>query len=110
MSSFNKLLKKDQHYLVLMVQLAGFNVLDSQVPSAVAELDATIAAKIDWLKLTVKIGSFIALVKDNTNDAKIMGIDKSIEKIAALYRLNFKKRAAVIVTPALLAPGIKAKI
>ena len=38
-----------------------------------------------------------------------MGIDKSIEKIAADDLLNPKKRAPVIVTPALLAPGTKAK-
>ena len=46
MSSFNKLLKKDQHYLVLMVLLAVFIVLDIQVPAAVAELVDTIVGKI----------------------------------------------------------------
>ena len=44
-----------------------------------------------------------------TKDAKIMGIDKSIENIAADDLSNPKKRAPVIVTPDLLAPGIKAK-
>ena len=46
MSSFNKLLKKDQHYLVLMVLLAVFIVLDIQIPSPVAELVDTIVGKI----------------------------------------------------------------
>mgnify|MGYP001226501954 CR=1 FL=1 len=46
MSSFNKLLKKDQHYLVLMVLLAVFIVLDIQVPAAIAELVDTIVGKI----------------------------------------------------------------
>ena len=44
----------------------------------------------------------------NTNDANMIGIDSSIEKIAADDLLKPKNLAAVIVTPALLAPGIKA--
>ena len=38
----------------------------------------------------------------------MIGIDNNIENLAALSLSNPKKRAAVIVTPALLAPGIKA--
>ena len=40
----------------------------------------------------------------------IAGIDKYIEYFAAQILLNPKKRAAVIHTPALLEPGIKANI
>ncbi len=43
-------------------------------------------------------------------EAKIIGIDNSIENIAAEERSKPKNLAPVIVTPALLAPGIKAKI
>ena len=73
-----------------------------------AVIHATIAANKDWYKFIFisELLSKSKLVK--TKDAKIMGIDKSIEKIAAEDRLNPKKRAPVIVTPALLAPGIKA--
>ena len=73
-----------------------------------AVIHATIAANKDWYKFIFisELLSKSKLVK--TKDAKIMGIDKSMEKIAAEDRLNPKKRAPVIVTPALLAPGIKA--
>ena len=69
---------------------------------------ATKAANKDWEKfiLTLALLTKSKLVK--TKDAKIMGIDKSIEKIAADDLSNPKNRAPVIVTPALLAPGIKA--
>ena len=43
-----------------------------------------------------------------TKDAKIIGIDKSIENIAADDLSKPRKRAPVIVVPALLAPGINA--
>ena len=73
-----------------------------------AVIHAMIAANKDWYKFIFisELLSKSKLVK--TKDAKIMGIDKSMEKIAAEDRLNPKKRAPVIVTPALLAPGIKA--
>ena len=73
-----------------------------------AVIHATIAANKDWYKFMFisELISKSKLVK--IKDAKIMGIDKSMEKIAAEDRLNPKKRAPVIVTPALLAPGIKA--
>ena len=50
-------------------------------------------------------------ISNNTKlrEATIIGIDKSIENIAAESLLIFKNLAPVIVTPALLAPGIKAK-
>ena len=74
-----------------------------------AVIHATIAANKDWYKLILISELLIKSKLVKTKDAKIMGIDKSIEKIAAEDRLNPKKRAPVIVTPALLAPGKKAK-
>ena len=74
-----------------------------------AVIHATIAANKDWYKLILISELLIKSKLVKTKDAKIMGIDKSIEKMAADDRLNPKKRAPVIVTPALLAPGIKAK-
>ena len=74
-----------------------------------AVIHATIAANKDWYKLILISELLIKSKLVKTKDAKIMGIDKSIEKIAADDRLNPKKRAPVIVTPALLAPGINAK-
>ena len=73
-----------------------------------AVIHATIAANKDWYKLIFTWELLIKSKLVKTKDAKIIGIDKSIEKIAADDRLNPKKRAPVIVTPALLAPGIKA--
>ena len=74
-----------------------------------AVIDATIAANKDWYKFIFI--SELLLIKSKlvkTKDAKIRGIDKSIEKIAADDLSKPRKRAPVIVTPALLAPGIKA--
>ena len=73
-----------------------------------AVIDAINAANNDWYKFIFTSALLIKSKLVKTKDAKIMGIDKSIEKIAADDRLNPKKRAPVIVTPALLAPGIKA--
>ena len=73
-----------------------------------AVIQATIAANKDWYKF---IFTSVPLIKSKlvkTKDAKISGIDKSIEKIAADDLSNPRKRAPVIVTPALLAPGINA--
>ena len=74
-----------------------------------AVIHATIAANKDWYKFIFisELLSKSKLVK--TKDAKIIGMDKSIENIAAEDLSNPRKRAPVIVTPALLAPGIKAK-
>ena len=75
-----------------------------------AVIHATIAANKDWYKFIFT--SELLLIKSKlvkTKDAKIRGIDKSIEKIAADDLSKPRKRAPVIVTPALLAPGIKAK-
>ena len=73
-----------------------------------AVIHATIAANNDWYKFIFTSALLIKSKLVKTKDAKIIGIDKSIEKIAADDLSNPKKRAPVIVTPALLAPGIKA--
>ena len=74
-----------------------------------AVIDAINAANNDWYKFIFTSALLIKSKLVKTKDAKIMGIDKSIEKIAADDLSNPKKRAPVIETPALLAPGIKAK-
>ncbi len=73
-----------------------------------AVIQATKDANKDWDKFIFTSALLIKSKLVKTKDAKIMGIDKSIEKIAADDLSNPKKRAPVIVTPALLAPGIKA--
>ena len=73
-----------------------------------AVVHAMIAENKDWYKFIFSLALLIKSKLVKTKDAKIIGIDKSIEKIAADDRLNPKKRAPVIVTPALLTPGIKA--
>ena len=73
-----------------------------------AVIHATIAANKDWYKLILISELLIKSKLVKTKDAKIRGIDKSIEKIAADDLSKPRKRAPVIVTPALLAPGINA--
>ena len=68
------------------------------------------AANNDWCKFIFNSALLIKSKIVKTKDARIMGIDKSIENIAADDLSKPRKRAPVIVTPALLAPGIKAKI
>ena len=67
------------------------------------------AEKKDCSTLLLLIESLITSKIDSVNDARIIGIDKSIENIAAFVRSNPKNLAPVIVTPALLAPGINAR-
>ena len=74
-----------------------------------AAIQATNAANNDWYKFIFTSALLIKSKLVKTKDAKIMGMDKSIENIAADDLLKPKKRAPVIVTPALLAPGINAK-
>ena len=74
-----------------------------------AVIDATIEANKDWYKFIFISAPFIKSKLVRAKEAKIIGIDKSIENIAADGLLNPRTRAPVIVTPALLAPGIKAK-
>ena len=74
-----------------------------------AVIHATNAANNDWYKFIFTSELLIKSKLVKTKDAKIIGMDKSIENIAADDLSKPKKRAPVIVTPALLAPGIKAK-
>ena len=74
-----------------------------------AVIHATNAANNDWYKFIYISPLLIKSKLVKNKDAKIMGIDKSIENIAADDLSKPKKRAPVIVTPALLAPGINAK-
>ena len=74
-----------------------------------AVIHATNAANNDWYKFIFTLALLIKSKLVKTKDAKIMGMDKSIENIAAEDLSNPRKRAPVIVTPALLAPGINAK-
>ena len=74
-----------------------------------AVIQATNAANKDLYKFIFISELLIKSKLVKTKDAKIRGIDKSIEKIAADDLSKPRKRAPVIVTPALLAPGIKAK-
>ena len=74
-----------------------------------AVIHATNAANNDWYKFIFTSTLLIKSKLVKTKDAKIMGMDKSIENIAAEDLSNPRKRAPVIVTPALLAPGTKAK-
>ena len=76
---------------------------------SIAVIHATNDAKIDWCKFILIEGLFIRSYVLKIREAKIMGIDKSIENIAADERSKPKNLAPVIVTPALLAPGINAK-
>ena len=74
-----------------------------------AVINETNAANNDWYKFIFTLALLIKSKLVKTKDAKIMGMDKSIENIAAEDLSNPRKRAPVIVTPALLAPGINAK-
>ena len=73
-----------------------------------AVIHATVAANKDWYKFIFTSDLLIKSKLVKTKDAKIIGIDKSIENIAADDLSKPKNRAPVIVTPALLAPGTKA--
>ena len=73
-----------------------------------AVIHAMIAANKDWYKFKFTSELLIKSKLVKTKDAKIRGIDKSIENVAADDLSKPRKRAPVIVTPALLAPGINA--
>ena len=73
-----------------------------------AVIHATNDANNDWFKFIFTSTLFIKSKLVKNRDAKIIGMDKSIENIAADDLSKPRKRAPVIVTPALLAPGIKA--
>ena len=61
------------------------------------------------LEIGIADGKSLLMWSDYFKNSKIIGIDSSIEKIAEEDRSKPKNLAPVIVTPALLAPGIKAK-
>ena len=66
-------------------------------------------AIIGWVKsITISCIEYISN-RAKMREAAIIGIDRSIENIVAESLLTFSILAPVIVTPALLAPGIKAK-
>ena len=66
-------------------------------------------AKIGWVKsITISCIKYISN-RVKMTEAAIIGMDRSIANIAAESLLTFSILAPVIVTPALLAPGIKAK-
>ena len=71
---------------------------------------ATNEEKIDLDKFIFRSELLIKSIPLNTIEARIIGIDNSIEKIAAEDLSKPKNLAPEIVTPALLAPGIKANI
>ena len=53
-------------------------------------------------------GKVIRVINDNDIEARMIGIDNIIENRVAFTLSYPNKRAPVIVTPALLAPGINA--
>ena len=60
-------------------------------------MQATIAAKTDCSISVLLTGSLITSKIDSVNDARIIGIDKSIENIAAFVRSNPKNLAPVML-------------
>ena len=69
----------------------------------------TIVATSGPIKLSSTLLEVYISIKLKAREAIIIGMDNSIEKIAAESLLIFNILAPVMVTPALLAPGIKAK-
>ena len=74
-----------------------------------AVINAIKVAIIGCVKSVLFTFSSKILNNDNPSEANIMGIDRSIEIIAAESLLTLNILAPIIVTPALLAPGINAK-
>ena len=70
--------------------------------------DKKIANKFNKEKL--KLSDLKILIKLKNETALRAGIESRKEIFAESTLLNFKKRLAVIVIPALLTPGIKDKI
>ena len=73
-----------------------------------AVIKATKAAENDWVIFTWINSPLNKFNSDKVIEANMIGIDNNIENLAALSLSYPKKRAPVIVTPDLLAPGIKA--
>ena len=74
-----------------------------------AVIKETIVATSGPIKLNSLLFDVYISITLKAKEAIIIGMDNNIEKIAAESRFIFNILAPVIVTPALLAPGIKAK-
>ena len=74
-----------------------------------AVIKETIVATSGPIKLSSMLFDVYISITLRAKEAIIIGMDNSIEKIAADSLLTFNILAPVMVTPALLAPGIKAK-
>ena len=74
-----------------------------------AVIKETIVATSGPIKLSSMLFDVYISITLRAKEAIIIGMDNNIEKIAADSLLTFNILAPVMVTPALLAPGIKAK-
>jgi hypothetical protein len=74
-----------------------------------AVIKETIVATSGPIKLSSLLFDVYISITLKAKEAIIIGMDNNIEKIAADSLLIFNILAPVMVTPALLAPGIKAK-
>ena len=74
-----------------------------------AVIKETIVATKGPIKLSSLLSNVYISITLRAKEAIIIGMDNNKEKIAADSLLTFNILAPVMVTPALLAPGIKAK-
>ena len=74
-----------------------------------AVIKETIVATSGPIKLNSLLFDVYISIILRAKEAIIIGMDNNIEKIAADSLFTFNILAPVMVTPALLAPGIKAK-
>ena len=74
-----------------------------------AVIKETIVATIGPIKLSSLWFDVYISITLRAKEAIMIGMDNNIEKIAADSLFTFNILAPVMVTPALLAPGIKAK-
>ena len=74
-----------------------------------AVIKETIVATKGPIKLSSLLFDVYISITLRAKEAIIIGMDNNIEKIAADSLFIFNILAPVMVTPALLAPGIKAK-
>ena len=74
-----------------------------------AVIKETIVATKGPIKLSSLLFNVYISITLRAKEAIMIGMDNNIEKIAADSLLTFNSLAPGMVTPALLAPGIKAK-
>ena len=74
-----------------------------------AVIKETIVATSGPIKLSSMLFDVYISITLSAKEAIIIGMDNNIEKIAVDSLFTFNILAPVMVTPALLAPGIKAK-